>query len=438
MKGLTHFSIGIATALVITHPQTVPGVVTAMAGGAFGSWIPDIDLRNRNKQSTDEEKPESIWDFLLKVLFLVAFIVLDFFAGRGMYQYIVDNWGVKVWGALFGIIILLLIGLNTKHRTFTHSLLAMAMFYGLTYWFCRPAAIPLLIGYASHLVLDLLNIDGPQLFFPIPWFPALQLCSSGNRKANDLLFWGSFAVNAIFGGFLFASGMMKADLESDFIVLITGKKVFGLNLFQMYLIFVNLVTFFGYRHDNKVFWEGWLDAKRRGVKYNHEEYETAMGTFGAWLLNILVFFGGGVGMLVFLLSDKDHPVQYNAKWWAFLYTSLLIWFTAYCYVCNPFGFNPEKIEWISEKSLSLAVYLLGINTVSALILFSLRKKRFEPDSLKHTLIFTLGSLGGTIGAILMVFYIRQKGKYEYVLHGFPFMLAGQIILIMYIMSAGKL
>lgn len=102
--------------MVITHPQTVPGVVTAMAGGAFGSWIPDIDLRNRNKQSTDEEKPESIWDFLLKVLFLVAFIVLDFLAGRGMYQYIVDNWGVKVWGSLFGIIILLLIGLNTKHR----------------------------------------------------------------------------------------------------------------------------------------------------------------------------------------------------------------------------------------------------------------------------------------------------------------------------------
>ena len=164
MLGRTHFVLGMASALVITHPQTVPGVITAMTAGAVGGWIVDVDLKNRDIERSDDAERESVYDIIIDLLFIFAFIALDFFIGKGMCKYVIDNWGVMVWGPLLGIIILLLVGLNTKHRTFTHSFLALALYSGLMYFFCRPAAIPFAIGYASHLVADLFNRLGLQLW----------------------------------------------------------------------------------------------------------------------------------------------------------------------------------------------------------------------------------------------------------------------------------
>lgn len=162
----THFVLGMASALVITQPQTVPEVIAAMTGGALGGWIVDVDLKNRDIEQSDEVHRENIYDTIIDAIFILAFIAVDFFIGKGMCQYVIDNWGVKVWGALFGILILMLIGLNTKHRTFTHSFLAMALFSGSVYLFCKSAAIPFLIGYGSHLISDFFNKLGLQLFFP--------------------------------------------------------------------------------------------------------------------------------------------------------------------------------------------------------------------------------------------------------------------------------
>ncbi len=165
-------------------------------------------------------------------------------------------------------------------------------------------------------------------------------------------------------------------------------------------------------------------------------YQTPESRFETWFLNILVFLGGGIGMLVSLVINLEVPAAYNGNWWAFCYASILFWFSVYCYICNPFGFEINKIVWLSVKHIPLLVYLLGINAVSALFIYSIRKKKFKETDIKHTLILLLGALGGTIGAIPMVFGINREGKYNYVAFGFFLMLISQIVFIIYMMAAG--
>lgn len=46
MLGTTHLALGMASALIVTHPQTVSGVFAAIVGGGIGGWIVDVDCKN--------------------------------------------------------------------------------------------------------------------------------------------------------------------------------------------------------------------------------------------------------------------------------------------------------------------------------------------------------------------------------------------------------
>lgn len=435
MLGKTHFVLGMASALVITQPQTVPGVITTLIGGAIGGWIVDIDIKNRDMERSEDAERENIYDAIIDALFILAFITIDFFTAKGMCQYVIDNWGVKIWGALFGLLILSLIGLNTKHRTFTHSFLAMALFSGSVYLFCRPAAIPFLIGYASHLISDFFNKRGLQLFFPLKWKLCLKLCRS-DKKTNRVLFWISLTIDMALGAYLFSKGMAEIGQGPGVVAFISEKKLFGLNILQLYLIFINIFTFLGFQRSHKAFMQDVSNAYEKGKEYRDEDYETPESRFVTWLLNILVFLGGGMGMFLSLVINRELPAAYNGNWWAFCYASILFWFTVYCYICNPFRYKIGRIAWFSIKHIPFLIYLIGINAVSALVLYSLRKKRFKETDIKHTLILFLGALGGTVGSIPIVFFINREGKYYYVVLGFFVMLISQIVFIMYMMSAG--
>lgn len=84
MLGKTHITLGIASALIITHPATVPGVMTSMIGGAIGGWIVDVDCKDMDP---DREK---VYDTIIDGLFIGAMIVLDFLIGNGVCSYILN------------------------------------------------------------------------------------------------------------------------------------------------------------------------------------------------------------------------------------------------------------------------------------------------------------------------------------------------------------
>lgn len=52
------------------------------------------------------------------------------------------------------------------HRSITHSLLVLSLVSSIGLLFGTEVVLSLLIGYASHLLLDMLNPSGVPLFYP--------------------------------------------------------------------------------------------------------------------------------------------------------------------------------------------------------------------------------------------------------------------------------
>ncbi|MEE1411912.1 MAG: metal-dependent hydrolase [Bulleidia sp.] len=414
----THFTLGIATALAITHPRTVPGIVAAIVGGGVGAILPDIDIKG-NVTVTKRR----IYDRIICLIFIGVTILLDFIWGDGMCEYVASQWNVPVKMALLSLIILYVIGLNSGHRKFTHSILGAVLYSGLMYIFCRPIFLSFVTGYLSHMLIDLFNKKGEQLFWPIKWYPRFNLCES-NGKTNQVLFWICLVFDFIFGSTVFVIAFIHTGNPSGAILKMQTAKFIGLNVFQIYLISINVITFLGFQRS----WKKSLDDYYQ----DNEEGEE----FSTWLLNILVFMGGGIGMLVALIIHLQIPVGYNANWWSFMYTSLLAWFTAYSYICNPFGCEVNSYIFSLKNHLFLIVYSIVINTISALTFYIVRNKRFREDSFAHTGLLALDMLGGTLGGMLMVLFTKHRIKYNYATVGFPVMLCSQIVFTLYMIMAG--
>ncbi len=417
----THVTLGIATALLATRPDTLPGIVAAMTGGALGGWIVDIDCKN-----TDVDR-EKVYDTIIDTLVIAAFIALDFFIGDGICHFIATNWSWPLWIALAGFIGLSVFGFTTKHRTFTHSLLGMALFCVAIYFFCKPMWIPFAIGYASHLVADFFNKLGLQLFYPLKWRPCLKVCRS-DKRANKVLFRIALAIDFLAGGYLFAMVIMRTGGVSPFISKLNQPVLWGFNPLQLYLIGINIVTFIAFQ----ISWR----LSYREEYYNSDHDLAVQMDFETWLLNILVFAGGGAGMQLALISHLAYPNAENGNWWSFGYSSVLFWFTVYCAVCNPFGWTINTIDWLSPTHFVLYIYLLVINAISAAVFFAVRNRRFKNISLKHTALILLGAIGGTIGAIPVVVATRHEEKYSYAVIGFYTMMISQVFFIMYMMMVG--
>lgn len=197
MTGKTHITLGAAAALLLLHPASVPGILTAAAGGAAGGRIVDIDAK---ELGIDRKK---VCGAAVDVLLFVALAALDFAVGDGMCRAVLENRGVRLWGGLAGLLLLGFLGSRSGHRTFTHSLLSMVLFSAAAYCFCPPAGLPFLMGYGSHLLADLTNRRGLQLFFPLRRKYSLKLCVH-NQKANRVLFRVTLAVDLAAGALLLA------------------------------------------------------------------------------------------------------------------------------------------------------------------------------------------------------------------------------------------
>ncbi len=420
----THIAAGIASALIITHPDTIPGIIAATTGGALGGWIVDVDCK---KTDVDYER---VVDSLLEILLIGALIVLDFIVGDGMCKYVMTH-GLEVWIALIVFVFLTLLGYQTKHRTFTHSFLAMGLFGTSIYFFCRPMTIPFVIGYASHLVLDLFNKKGMQLFYPLEKKFCLEKWYS-DQKANAILMFTFIAIDFIVGAGLIAFSILKLGDQSQIIQKIQSVRLIGLNSLQVYLIFINIISFIEAHREWKIY-------KDYDSDYDEEEPKLVR-YIRASKLSFYMFIGGPIGMLLSLIIHKQYPAGYNANWWSICYASILVWFVIYSHICNPFGFTVGEIKWQPVKHIRMLGYLLGINIINAALFFIVRKMDIGERNVLHTILWIIGALGGTIGPYPVVITTHQENDnmYTYALFGFPIMLAAQIIFIIYMMAVGVL
>lgn len=420
MLGNTHIALGIASSLVLTQPKTASEIIVAIAGGAIGGWIVDIDCKD---QKIDRE---TIYDSIISALFIGTLIVLDYAVGNGMCQYVFDNLGIPILGATLGFIALLIVGHSSAHRAFTHSIVGLTLFAVSVHIVCLPLAMPFSIGYASHLCADFFNRRGMQLFFPLKWKVCLNLCYS-NKTANKMLFWMACIFDLVCGAYLFAAAMINEN-GMNFVAIVKNTDIFGVSIMSIYLVVINVITFLGFQRS-------WKLSDRDNQAEENEDIRIWV-EFETWLLNFLVFVGGGVGMLLCLLLHFQYPSAYNGVWWSFCYSSILFWFTLFCYICNPFGYSLTAVEWLSVEHIPFMLYFVAINVVSAFAFYSVRHRRFDKYSFAHTLLWALGAAGGTLGAIPTVVAVRRKGTYMYAIMGFTVMLVAQIVFAIYMMMAG--
>jgi inner membrane protein len=63
MLGKTHVAVGVAASLAILQPDTATGIISAVAGGAIGGWICDIDCKEM--EYDDDTVPGFILTFLV-------------------------------------------------------------------------------------------------------------------------------------------------------------------------------------------------------------------------------------------------------------------------------------------------------------------------------------------------------------------------------------
>ena len=185
MMGKTHLTMGIAVTALAFHPTDIASWLLTIVGGAVGGTVADID-----SVKTDY-KHDALIGQALAVFILGASLLIDYGKDIGILSSIaIRNSGFVIVGGVV-YLILYIVGFFSRHRTFTHSLFALALFSFSVYLICPSIATFYAVGYLSHLVLDILNKKTIPLFFPVGkgfclgWFYA-------NKIANKCFFWTGF------------------------------------------------------------------------------------------------------------------------------------------------------------------------------------------------------------------------------------------------------
>ena len=165
MLGRTHFVVGIAAGLAVCHPGTLPALLAGIGVSALGGVLPDID----SGTSTAHKDADRI----MAVCAVAAgfAVVSEAVFHVGLYSRLVEN---------------------EPHRSFMHSIPALVVLAACILQIFPDAGQYFAAGFASHLLIDLLNRRRVRLFYPLGKGFCLNLCSS-RGLVNRILFLAGIA-----------------------------------------------------------------------------------------------------------------------------------------------------------------------------------------------------------------------------------------------------
>ncbi len=179
MMSKTHLAIGMATALALSTISTPAECAVALAGGAIGGVLADVDILK------DDYKRDALTGELLAFGITAIVVGIDYFLNWGICRYIIESHIIPIVG-LISFTVLWFIGFSKDHRTFTHSIFAMILYSGSIALVYPQMGTACLLGYLSHLLLDILNKKKIQLFFPKECGICFGWCYA-NKAANNVL-----------------------------------------------------------------------------------------------------------------------------------------------------------------------------------------------------------------------------------------------------------
>ena len=158
MMSKTHIAVGIASGLAIAQTGSVESCVAAVVGGSLGGIIADCDIHPSRAHK------DALAGRLIVLGIAVVALLADRYANAGLCDYLFAYLGAPLIAGVVAFAALTFVGGHTDHRSFTHSLVAMAAFCGSVYLACAPLLPYFAIGYTSHLLLDITNKQGIRLY----------------------------------------------------------------------------------------------------------------------------------------------------------------------------------------------------------------------------------------------------------------------------------
>jgi len=177
MLAKAHITIGMAAALTIAAPESIPEALPVITGASLGCLICDLDCDNPR-----EKQDSSHWRI---VMFAVAAAALfeDHHIDAGMWRSVAQS-GSYLWCASIAVFALTCAFASvSSHRGFSHSFAALIL-EAFSLWLVFPAAaVPFVIAFASHLILDMTNKRPVRVFYPLKkgisfgWFYADRLAN---------------------------------------------------------------------------------------------------------------------------------------------------------------------------------------------------------------------------------------------------------------------
>lgn len=190
MMSRTHLAIGVAASMAAVQPQTPIECAAAVTCGALGAVLCDIDMLWKTRM-------RDVLSCLLTVsVIVVALLLADHFMQLGaaarMAEWVGQRW--IAGAALFSV--LCVFGFFAEHRSFTHSLLGLTLFSGAVYMLIPQHSLGFIVGYASHILLDLMNKKPLRLMYPFKHGYCWNWCYASGRM-NTLLLWIGMAASVV-------------------------------------------------------------------------------------------------------------------------------------------------------------------------------------------------------------------------------------------------
>lgn len=179
----THLAAGVALTLGIIHPENPTELAICLASASIGSVISDIDV------STSKSRKELNKILVISVTAICVCVLIESILHIGILEMIQNQ--SNITRILLGFMMMLLIccfGVNTSHRTFTHSLIGVVSLTGSVFVMLPEATFAFAISMFSHIFLDFFNTKKVQIFYPLKK-PKIcfKLCKASS-PANKMIF----------------------------------------------------------------------------------------------------------------------------------------------------------------------------------------------------------------------------------------------------------
>ena len=190
MMSRTHLAVGVGSALTIMLPTEAKFCCAAVIGGLLGGIIPDNDILDNDYTG------DAILGQVIGFGTTAGILFLDKILNIGLCNELFSRSTINL---VFGLLIFIgvyIFGFFQEHRKFTHSFLAMIIYSFAVFCIYPPLIKPFIIGYSSHIFIDLLNKKKIQIFWPIETGICFGICYA-NKLGNRILMWGGFVVSCV-------------------------------------------------------------------------------------------------------------------------------------------------------------------------------------------------------------------------------------------------